>query len=183
LAGWNEDELSHTRQVSAPFPEPTQPASSSAEVMIRYLDYFRDQVASRVEGLTEKEQRTSRLPSAWTPVQLVKHLTHVEQRWLEWGFEGAAIAEPWADSRDGRWFVDDTEPLTDLLVAFREQARRTNAVIVAHALTDVGRPGPRWNGQPPASLERVLLHLLQEYARHVGHLDIVAELAGGQTGE
>ena len=169
--------------MSAPFPEPTQPASSSTEVLVRYLDYFRDQVAHRVEGLSEEDQRTSRLPSSWTPVQLLKHLTHVEQRWLEWGFEGAAVAEPWADSRDGRWFVDDTEPLADLLLAFREQARRSNAVILAHALTDVGRPGPRWDGQSPPTLERVLLHLVQEYARHAGHLDIVAELAGGPTGE
>ena len=169
--------------MSAPFPEPTEPASSLAEVLVRYLDYFRDQLVGRVEGLSESEQRSSRLPSGWTPVQLLKHLTHVEQRWLEWGFEGAAVAEPWADRRDGRWFVDEAESLTVLLVAFRAQAGRSNAVIRAHALTEVGQPGPRWNGQPPATLERVLLHLLQEYARHVGHVDIVAELAGGPTGE
>ncbi len=169
--------------MSTPFPEPTQPASSSTEVLVRYLDYFRDQVADRVESLSEKDRRSSRLPSAWTPVQLLKHLTHVEQRWLEWGFEGMAVPEPWADSRDGHWFVDDTESLGDLLAAFREQVRRSNAVIRAHALTDVGQPGPRWDGQPPATLERVLLHLVQEYARHAGHLDIVVELAGGPTGE
>ncbi len=169
--------------MSAPFPEPTEAASSRAEVLVRYLDYFRDRVGSKVEGLAEHEQRTSRLPSGWTPLQLLKHLTHVERRWLEWGFEGAAVAEPWADSRDGRWFVDDTESLVDLHRAFREQTRRSNSVISAHALTDVGQPGPRWGGQRPATLERVLLHLVQEYARHLGHLDIVVELAGGPTGE
>jgi hypothetical protein len=47
----------------------------------------------------------------------------------------------------------------------------------------VGQPGERWASQPPATLERVLFHLLHEYARHLGHLDIVTELAGGQTGE
>lgn len=132
--------------MSTPFPEPTQPASSSAEVLLRYLDYFRDQVTQRVEGLSEHEQRTSRLPSGWTPVQLVKHLTYVERRWLDWGFEGAAVAEPWADSRDGRWFVDDDESLAELLAAFRSQAARSNTVVRSHDLTDVGRPGPRWNG-------------------------------------
>ncbi len=169
--------------MSAPFPEPTEPASTRTEVLVRYLDYFRDQLASKVGSLSVDDQRTSRLPSGWTPVQLLKHLTHVEQRWLEWGFEGAAVADPWADNRDGRWFVDDDESLDDLLVALDDQTRRSNTVIRAHSLDDVGRPGPRWSGQPPATLERVLLHLLQEYARHVGHLDIVAELAGGITGE
>jgi len=169
--------------MSTPFPEPTDAASTRTEVMVRYLDYFRDQVASRVAGIPVDEQRVTRVPSGWTPVQLLKHLTYVEHRWLEWGFEGAAVAEPWADRRGGRWFVDDTESLVDLLAAFRAQTRRSNAVIESHALTAVGQPGPRWDGHPPATLERVLLHLVQEYARHVGHLDIVAELAGGPTGE
>ena len=59
----------------------------------------------------------------------------------------------------------------------------TDAVVQRHDLDEVGRPSPRWGGQPPATLERVLLHVMQEYARHLGHLDIVAELGGGVTGE
>jgi len=169
--------------MSLPFPEPTDAAASRVEVFVRYLDYFRSQVAYKVSSLDDDEQRSSRLPSGWTPVQLLKHLTHVEQRWLEWGFEGAAIADPWADNRDGRWFVDEAESLDDLLTAFGEQRARSNAVITAHGLDAVGQPGPRWDGQPPATLERVLFHLVQEYARHLGHLDIVVELAGGPTGE
>jgi len=47
----------------------------------------------------------------------------------------------------------------------------------------MGKPGPRWDGADPATLERILFHLVQEYARHLGHLDIVAELANGQIGE
>ena len=53
----------------------------------------------------------------------------------------------------------------------------------SHDLADLGEPGDRWPTGHPATLERVLLHLVQEYARHVGHLDIVSELAGGETGE
>jgi hypothetical protein len=56
-------------------------------------------------------------------------------------------------------------------------------VVERHALTDVGQPGERWDGAPPATLERVLLHLLQEYARHAGHLDVLRELVDGTTGE
>jgi hypothetical protein len=47
----------------------------------------------------------------------------------------------------------------------------------------VGKPGERWNGADPATLERVLFHLLQEYARHLGHLDIVTERAVGLAAE
>jgi len=98
--------------------------------------------SSKLAGLPAGELRTSRLPSGWTPIELLKHLTYVEMRWLEWGFEGADVADPWGD-----------------------------------------QPGDRWDGADPATLERVLFHLVQEYARHVGHLDVVSELAGGVTGE
>jgi hypothetical protein len=56
-------------------------------------------------------------------------------------------------------------------------------VIESHDLSEIGQPGPRWDGADPPTLERILFHLLQEYARHLGHLDIVAELADGSTGE
>jgi hypothetical protein len=127
--------------------------------------------------------RSSRLPSGWTPLELVNHLTHVERRWLEWGFEGSDVAQPWADRRDDRWWVDPTRSVGDVLAALAEQAGRTRGIVLRHDLAEHGQPGPRWDGAPPPTLERVLLHLLQEYARHAGHLDIVAELAGGPTGE
>ena len=58
-----------------------------------------------------------------------------------------------------------------------------SGLICAHDLAEMGKPGPRWDGADPAPLERILFHLVQEYARHLGHLDIVAELANGQIGE
>ena len=67
--------------------------------------------------------------------------------------------------------------------ALHVQADITRSVVQTHELSDVGEPGERWNGAVPATLERVLIHLLQEYARHVGHLDVVRELVDGKVGE
>ena len=169
--------------MSIPFPEPTDPAVSHAEVFARYLGYFRAQLTAKLRGLPADELRRSRLPSGWTPLELLKHLTHVELRWLEWGFEGRPVADPWGDNRDGRWHVAPDETLDGLLAALHAQAARSERVIAAHDLDEVGQPGERWDGAPPPTLERILFHLLQEYARHMGHLDIVSELAGGPTGE
>jgi hypothetical protein len=69
------------------------------------------------------------------------------------------------------------------VAALDVQASRTRAIVEAHDLSDVGKPGERWRSNPPATLERVLFHLVQEYARHAGHLDIVRELLDGATGE
>jgi uncharacterized damage-inducible protein DinB len=169
--------------MTVPFPEPTAPAGSRAEVFSRYLDYFRDQLAARLRALSPDELRRSRLPSGWTPLELLKHLTYVELRWLEWGFAGRPLIEPWGDRRDDRWYVAPDETLDGLLAALDAQAGRSRAIIAGHDLDQAGEPGDRWDGAPPATLERVLFHLLQEYARHQGHLDVVCELAGGPTGE
>jgi Protein of unknown function (DUF664) len=165
------------------FPEPTQPAGSLAEVFLTYLDYFRSRLVAKLAELPASELRSSRLPSGWTPIELIKHLQYVEMRWLEWGFEGRDVGDPWGDQADGRWLVGDDETLEDLVAALAAQARRSRAVIEGHDLAEVGQPGERWDGADPATLERICFHLLQEYARHVGHLDIVCELAAGQTGE
>src|SRR5215469_4252589 len=165
------------------FPSPTIPAASRTEVFTRYLSYFRSQLISKIESLPPGAQRASSLPSGWTPVELLRHLTYVERRWLEWGFEGRPVGDPWGDQRDGRWYVGPDEPQADLVAASRAQAVRSAAVIAGHDLDEVGQPGDRWGDAPPATLERVLFHLVQEYARHLGHLDIVAELAGGEVGE
>jgi Protein of unknown function (DUF664) len=70
-----------------------------------------------------------------------------------------------------------------VLADLHDQAGRTRAIVESHDLDDRGKPGDRWGGADPATLERVLLHLVQEYARHLGQLDVVVELATGQTGE
>ena len=83
----------------------------------------------------------------------------------------------------GPWTVGPEETAATLLNGLHVQAARSRAIISAHALDEVGELGERWDGADPATLERVLFHLLQEYARHVGHLDVIVELAAGRSGE
>ncbi|WP_433065751.1 DUF664 domain-containing protein [Dactylosporangium sp. CS-033363] len=166
------------------FPEPTEPAADRAEVFLRYLDFFRETLIERVASMPEPALNTSALPSGWTPLGLLKHLRYVELRWLEWGFEGREIANPWGDDGpNGTWLVTESDTRETLSDELRQQGEATRAVILRHDLDTKGAPGERWEGAEPPTLERVLFHLVQEYARHVGHIDIAAELAGGKRGE
>jgi hypothetical protein len=169
--------------VSLPFPSPTRAYDDPKQVLVGYLDYFRSVVVDRLSGLDGERLRTSTLPSGWSPLELLKHLVFMEQRWLVWGFTGEPVADPWGDNRDGRWHVDPDETLASLTAALLSGGQRTRIIVEEYDLADVGAPGERWDGKPPATLERVLLHVIQEYARHCGHLDIVRELADGTTGE
>src|SRR5699024_2008671 len=97
-----------------PFPEPTHVRDSRAELLLEYLDYFRHRIAAKIEQLPVGEHRSSRLPSGWTPLELVKHLVFVERRWLEWRFAGRDIGDPFGDRHDGRWFVADEHDAASL---------------------------------------------------------------------
>ena len=78
---------------------------------------------SKLQSLPEGELRRSRLPSGWTPIELLKHLRYVELRWLEWGFEGRDVGDPWADRRDGRWYVAPDETLAGLTAELADAGR------------------------------------------------------------
>jgi uncharacterized damage-inducible protein DinB len=164
-------------------PEPG-PSHDIKELFLSYLDFYRAAVADKVSGLSEADLRASRLPSGWSPIELVKHLVCMERRWLVWGFLGQALDDPWADERDGRWHVDDGEPLARLLTALAEVGPATRRIVEASELSALATPGGRFTeGGPTPSLASILFHVLQEYARHAGHLDVARELVDGRVGE
>jgi len=89
LAGWpryGRIRASHQEAVARIRFCIAESLSSSKGLPLGYLDYYRLVITRKLEGLTESELRTSRLPSGWTPLELVKHLAYMEQRWLRWGF-------------------------------------------------------------------------------------------------
>lgn len=168
---------------TTPFPEPASTADLRG-LLLDYLDFFRGVVSDRLVGLTEEELRTSVVPTGWTPAGLVNHLVNVERRWLQWGFLGERVEDPWQDSApDGGWVVPDLSSAA-LAAVLDETSTRTRSIVEAHGLTDTAAVGGRFRDQASApQLQWVLLHLIQEYARHAGHLDIARELLDGRTGE
>lgn len=171
--------------MSEPFPEPTIPASSRTEVFLRYLDYFQARVTDKLEALPAAEWRRTRLPSGWTPLELLKHLAYVELRWLRWGFAGEDVDEPWGDDGpEGRWHVPGSQSAADVREFFLAQCENSRRIAGAAQLQDIAAGGGRFDAQdPPPALSWILFHVLQEYARHAGQLDVVREFADGSVGE
>ncbi len=165
-------------------PEPDDQLGDPKQLLLDYLDYYRSVVARKVDGLSEADLRDSRLPSGWSPIELVKHLVYMERRWLEWGFLGAQVEEPWGDRAGGRWSVREEESAAELISRLRAGGERTRRIVEAASLTDVAATGGRFQAEDDQpTLAWILFHVLQEYARHAGHLDIVRELIDGSVGE
>ncbi|MEU7258339.1 DinB family protein [Streptomyces rimosus] len=170
-----------------PPPEPPVTLSDPSTLLTGYLDFYRDAVLRKLEGMSEAELRNSRLPSGWAPLGLLKHLAYVELRWLRWGFSGEPVEEPWGDVkvRHEPWHVEPTETFDDLRTFFLEQCARSRLIVAGARLED---SAATLGGRVPADEDRptlmwILFHLLQEYARHAGHLDVARELADGTIGE
>lgn len=166
------------------FPEPASTGDLRG-LLLDYLDYYRGVVAAKVDGLTREELQVSHVPSGWTPAGLLYHLAHMERRWLRWGFLGEPVDEPWRDSAGtGEGWVSPEVTADELVALLTAEGVRTRTTVEAHDLADSAAVGGRFTRPEDApQLQWILLHVLQEFARHAGHLDIVRELTDGAAGE
>jgi uncharacterized damage-inducible protein DinB len=166
--------------------EPRPGVGDEAAHHAAYLSFYRATVIEKCRSLPEAELRRPWLPSSWTLLELVNHLAYMERRWIVWGFLGEEVEDPWGDSRgDGEapWFVPHERTAEDVFAMLEEVGRRTEAVLAATPLGTPAATTGRFRGEEPPDLRWICFHVLQEYARHAGHLDIAVELAGGPTGE
>jgi uncharacterized damage-inducible protein DinB len=174
--------VSEDQRVARNTGEPPKSGGAGAQRWADYLDWVRGDLAATVLSLPYADQRTSRLPSGWTPLELLAHVLHMEQRWFVWGFLGEPVAEPWGDWADGdpgpasRWHVTDGVTAESLATRLEGVAARSRGVLRDHPLDATAATGGRFAEDPP-TLEWICFHVLAEYARHAGHLDVVAELA------
>ncbi|WP_431033400.1 DinB family protein [Streptomyces sp. P6-2-1] len=145
-----------------------------------FLAAQRAAVLAVVDGLGTEALTTPVLPSGWTPLGLVEHLGYAERHWFQEVVTGTAVPLEWPD---------DPAPLTtprapDIVFAFyADQCRRSDAVLARTSLdaAPLGHhPGPL--GEEFGDVRGIVLHLIEETARHVGHLDVVRELLDGRTG-
>jgi uncharacterized damage-inducible protein DinB len=166
--------------------------AAEAETVRAYLDYHRDTLRRKVDGLGAEQLGRMLPPSTMTLGGLVKHMTLVEESWFSRVLDGNPLGEPWDsvpwdDDPDWEWRTGATDGSDVLLAAYDETVTRMDANITA-ALARDGldtlsvRPSRR-DGEGAFSLRWILLHMIEEYARHNGHADLIRESIDGQVGE
>lgn len=163
---------------TAPRPDLRPPGLNADEktTLLTFLDYLRESVLAKAAGVPEPAVRTPGVPSGTSLLQLLKHLTAVELNWFVWAYTGADH-DPWDD--ESTVSADDTA--SDLADAYRAAIAQANEVVLA--CTDLNRPGVRsLRETPPPSMRWVLVHMIEETARHAGHADILREQIDGSTG-
>jgi hypothetical protein len=153
-------------------PQPPYDADERT-MLCAFLDYHRAIVHRKCAGVGEVLARVALLPSPrYTIAGLVHHLTWVERHWFRIVLAGEDLTPPWVGpDPDADWRPPPGVPLDRLLTEYARECSRSRAITSDLALDDIARSWDR-----PVTLRWVLVHLIEETARHNGHADLVREL-------
>jgi len=149
-----------------------------------WLDLQRSLVRMKAKGLSEADAHRALLTTSplMTVAGIVSHLRWVEYSWFHLDLLGVPDTgqTPWRENGhpDAEMLVEGI-PLARLLDEYDEECARSNAIVAKHSLDDVEQRVKR--SSEPASVRFILCHMIEETARHVGHLDIIRELIDGHT--
>ncbi|MDX8048115.1 DinB family protein [Lentzea sp. BCCO 10_0798] len=145
------------------------------------LDYLRATIELKVEGLSDADATRAVLPSKLTTAAgVVKHVRWTEHHWFEVVLAGRDSRAPYTmEDPDADWRVEEGETLAGFLADYRAQCDISREVLAGLAL-DAEVP---FRGDRTVSARWVLAHLVDETARHAGHLDVVRELLDGTVGD
>ena len=165
------------------------PAFGERDRLAYFLDEQRKAVLAIIEGLDESQLHTPVLPSGWTPIGLVRHLAGAEAMWFQWVVLGTPPQVAWDDG------IVDPPPAPEapfvtehsgaaVIEQYRRQCEISNQVLQSRELHAplLGELGFDWPGEPITDVRWVVLHMIEETARHAGHLDAARELLDGTTG-
>jgi len=153
-------------------------------VLATMLDYVRDTVHVKCAGLTDEQARRAPLPgSPLTTISgLVSHLRLVEYYWIRVVLLGEQDQMPVTDDDpDAEMRLALSIPLARLLAEYRASCEQLRQLVAPLDLDTASRGTMSWRTEP-VTLRWVLLHLIEETARHNGHIDILREMADGVTG-
>ena len=171
--------------------EPALPAISTTdgerEMLRQFLDFYRAVLARKAHGLSAQQLNTAIVPSDLTIGGLILHMTGVEEGWFSQWFLDQPIGPPWDAidwDADPDWELHNVDAFApdEMLTMFNNSCERSRQIeAAARSLDEIaartGDDGRRY------SLRWIMIHMVEEYARHCGHADFIRQALDGTVGE
>jgi len=140
-------------------------------MLTAFLDRYRETIIWKLQGLSKEEASRHLVPSATTLLGVVKHLAFVERGWFQADVAGEVIEETEND-----FVIEPTDTIGSILQLYQGEIAKSRAIVARTSLDDLS------NEAVPHSLRWILIHMIEETARHAGHADILCELTDGAVG-
>ncbi len=156
---------------------PPRVSTDERTTLVSFLDYLRDRVVVKLQGLGEDQARRSLVPSGTSLLGLVKHLAVVELGWFRWSFAGEDLD---LSPRDVDLVPEDT--IASVIAMYRAAVHSARETTAGSFDLDQRAVRSRQLEVEPPSLRWILVHMIEETARHAGHADILREQIDGTVG-
>jgi hypothetical protein len=166
-----------------PLPEDVTEPEPEKETLEGFLDYYRAVIVRKVAGLSLEDASRPLVSSGTSLLGVVKHLGYVARGWFQSGIEGRTFDVPWTDEDpDADFRIEPGETIEGIVAWYGEQCSLARGVVAAAVDLDVVEARIR-EGRPRRSLRWILVHMIEETARHAGHMDIIREQIDGAVGD
>jgi uncharacterized damage-inducible protein DinB len=153
------------------------------ETLAGFLDWYRAVVERKVDGLTLAEAGAERTPTGLSPLGIVKHLGWVERGWFREIFAGEDVETvDWENDNSAEFALGADDTVDSILTFYRTEADHSRRVVAECASLDALSVRST-TFREHVSLRWILVHMLEETARHAGHLDLMREAIDGKTGD
>jgi Protein of unknown function (DUF664) len=150
------------------------------EMLTGFLDWYRQVVANKVEGLSLEQASAVMTPTGLSPLGIVKHLTWAEAGWFRDTFAGEPVGGEVSNPDSFRLTRDET--VESVVAGYHAECAHSRRITDATpSLDDLSARAGEIRGH--VSLRWILMHMLEETARHAGHLDLMRETLDGRTGD
>ncbi|MFJ2867476.1 DinB family protein [Kitasatospora sp. NPDC087314] len=172
---------------TTPDGRPTPPPHADERAMLEsWLDFHRATLAQKVAGLDDQQVRLAAVPpSTMTLLGLVQHLAEVERNWHRRVLAGEDAPPLHGEDGQGGYALTPDRGMAEALADWQAEVAHGRELTAGATLEDTGRLSGRaadWVGSETVSLRWILVHLIEEYARHNGHADLLRESIDGRTG-
>jgi uncharacterized damage-inducible protein DinB len=158
----------------------TPVAGDEKEVLAGFLDHYRATILAICEGLSDEDLRRTVVPSGTTILGMIKHLAYVERGWFQETIAGDRVEFPFnADDPDADLRVKPEETTEEILDLYRAECDRSRQIMEMVSLDDQAKGKER---SADYNVRWVVVHMIEETARHAGHADIIREQLDGATG-
>jgi uncharacterized damage-inducible protein DinB len=171
------------RAVTTVLPDEPPQTGGERETLEAMLDFYRAIVVRKLEGLSEADARRTLGRSTMTPIGVVNHLIGVEGWWYLAVLEGKNPDFPWSteamiEDNDIDWKPDLSRTVDVVVRDYLDACDRAREAAARHDLDEIVDRGNR-----RVSLRWIHIHMVEELARHAGHLDLLRESIDGATGD
>lgn len=152
-----------------------------------WLDFHRATLVLKCSGVKDEQLRLAAAPpSSITLLGLVQHMAEVERNWFQRVFAGQDVAPVFGENNPDGFALDSDRGLDEATAAWQAEVARGREVIADASLDDSGHlseeDAGHVGGDQGISLRWIMVHMIEEYARHNGHADLVREQIDGVTG-